>query len=258
MLATVEGTAVVAAGGNRWFFIVPDYAFGHSLAEETAAVVQKSGGIVLGTAAYPYPETTDFAAYLLQAKAAGANVIGLGNFGTDLINCVKQADQFGLRKIMQIAAPVAVAVYVHAAGLETMQGLLIPQSYYWDLNDRTRAFARRAMADGPEAAASEYHAGCYAGALHYLKAAAELGVAAAKADGRAVVNRMKAMPFDDDAFGTGNIRADGRAMVTCYLFQVKTPSESTSSWDIFKPLATVSPEQAFRPMSEGGCPFVKA
>jgi branched-chain amino acid transport system substrate-binding protein len=257
MLAHVEGGAIVADGGDSWFFILPDYAFGHQLTDDTTAVVEKAGGKVLGKIAYPFPDTTDFSAFLVQAKDSGAKVLGLANAGNDLINSVKQAREFGLDERMRFAALLTAENVVHAAGPETMQRLVITQSFYWDLNERTRAYARRSLALLPDAPPNANQAGCYAATLHYLKTAAAMGVAEAKKDGVATVNRMKAMPFDDDAFGTGKIREDGRGMVTAYLFQVKTPTESTSGWDLYKVLATVPPEQAFRPLAEGKCSFVK-
>ena len=257
MLSHVAGSAILAAGGNSWFFITADYVFGHQLQESTASVVEKSGGKVMGSAAYPFPDTTDFSSYLIRAGASGANVLAFANAGNDTVNSLKQAREFGLGERMKFAGLLATLPVVHGAGLETAQGMLLTESFYWDLNDRTRAFTRRLLSKTQSAHPNEAQAGSYAGTLHYLKTVADLGVAAAKADGRATVARMKAMKFDDDAFGTGTIREDGRVMVTAYLFQVKTPEESSGEWDLYKLLATVPSDQAFRPLAEGKCGFVK-
>jgi len=257
MLAHVAGSATTAAGGDSWFFITADYAFGHQLEKETSLFIQQAGGRVLGSVHYPFPETTDFSSYMQRAEASGAKVLGLANFGADLVTCVKQAHEFGLVEKMRVAGLLMLIPLVHAIGIEMTQGLVLTESFYWDLNDRTRAFAKRTAARVPDAKPDMVQAGCYAGTRHYLKSVSAIGVTAAKADGVATVNRMKAMPFNDDAFGTGTIREDGRAMNTAYLFQVKKPGESVGPWDLYRTLATMPGEQAFRPLSEGHCPFVK-
>ena len=260
MLAKSTGAAMVRAGGDTWFFITADYAFGHALERDTANFVRGAGGRVVGQVRTPFPGTTDFSSFLLQAQASRAKVIGLANAGTDTTNCIKQAAEFGLtRRGIKLASMLMFITDVHALGLETAQGLVCSASYYWDLNEGTRAIARRVRAgstssDTPVAMS---HAGDYSATLHYLKALADMGVAA-KADGRAVVARMKAMPTQDDAFGAGTIRADGRKMHPAYLFEVKTPAESRGQHDYYKLLQTSAADDAFRPMAEGGCPMVRS
>jgi branched-chain amino acid transport system substrate-binding protein len=257
MLANSTGGATVASGGDSWFFITPNYAFGHQLEKDTTTIVERAGGRVLGSVRYPFPETTDFSTYLQQAAASGARVLGLATAGVDTVNCVKQAHEFNLHAKMQMAALWFVIPLARAIGIEVAQGLLASECFYWDLNERTRAFAGRMAGRFPDAKPDTPQAGAYAGTLHYLKTLAAMGGAAAKADGVAIVNRMKAMPFDDDAFGTGTIRQDGRAIFNAYLFQVKKPSESAGPWDLYKTLAVTPGEQAFRPLAEGHCSFVK-
>jgi branched-chain amino acid transport system substrate-binding protein len=206
----------------------------------------------------PFPGTTDFSSFLLQAQASGAKVIGLANAGGDTINCIKQAAEFGLNKTMKIAPLLLFITDVHALGLQTGQGLVCTESFYWDLNDRTRAFTKRVLPRMPNLHPNMIHAGCYSAALHYLKAVADMGVAAAKGSGTEVVNRMKAMPTDDDAFGQGSIRVDGRKLHPSYLFEVKSPAESKAPWDYYKLLQTTPADEAWRPLAEGGCPFVRA
>jgi branched-chain amino acid transport system substrate-binding protein len=210
----------------------------------------------LGSVTYPFPGTTDFSSFLLQAQASGAKVVGLCVSGADLINNVKQAQEFGITQ--QIAGLLVFISDIHALTLDVAKGLVISETFYWDLNDRTRALSERFKPRAPDKRLTMDQAGGYAAALHYMKAAADMGVAQAKADGAAAVARMKAMPTDDDAFGPGSIRIDGRALHPCYLFQVKTPAESKGPWDYYKLLATTPADQAFRPLSEGGCKLVKA
>ena len=257
MLAKSTGGAMVRAGGDSWYFITANYVFGQQLQRDTTRFVTEAGGKVLGASQYPFPDTTDFSALLLQAQESGAKVLGLCNSGGDTINCIKQAHEFGLHTKMKIAAMLFYNSNVHALGLETAQGLLLTESFYWDLNDRTRAFMNRIKSKTPNQWPNMVQAGDYASTLHYLKAVKDMGVAAAKADGRAAVARMKAMPTDDDCFGVGKIREDGRKIEPSYLFQVKSPAESTNSWDGLKLVATTPAEEAFRPMSEGGCSLVK-
>jgi branched-chain amino acid transport system substrate-binding protein len=257
MLAKSTGGAMVKAGGDTWFFITANYVFGQQLQRDTARFVEAAGGKVLGSITYPFPETTDFSSLLLQAKASGAKVLGLCNSGGDTLNCIKQASEFGLMSTMKVAAMLMYNSNVHALGLETAQGLLMTESYYWNLNDRTRAFSERIKPHTPKQWPNMVQAGCYAATLHYLKAVAEMGVVAAKADGRAVVARMKGMPTDDDCFGVGLIRPDGRKIHPSYLLQAKSPKESTGPWDGLKLVATTPAEEAFRPMSEGSCAMLK-
>ena len=258
MLAKSTGGAMVRSGGDSWFFITANYVFGQQLQRDTTKFVTEAGGKVVGAALYPFPDTTDFSGLLLQAQASGAKVLGLCNSGGDTINCIKQAHEFGLNKTMKIAAMLFYNSNVHALGLETAQGLLLTESYYWNLNDRTRAFESRIKDKTPNQWPNMVQAGDYASTLHYLKTVKDMGLAAAKADGRAAVARMKAMPTDDDCFGIGKIREDGRKIHPSYLFQAKTPAESTSPWDGLKLIATTPADDAFRPMSEGNCSLVKS
>ena len=253
MLARSTGGAMVRSGGDTWFFITADYVFGHQLERDTTRFVVEAGGKVLGSASYPFPDTSDFSNLLVQAQASGAKVLGLCNSGTDTINCIKQAREFGLMSSMKVAAMLMYNSNVHALGLDTAQGLLLTESYYWDLNDRTRAFNERIRPNTPNQWPNMVQAGCYASTLHYLKAVADLGIGAAKASGRDVVARMKAMPTDDDCFGPGKIRADGRKIHPSYLLQAKAPAESKQPWDGLKLVATTPADDAFRPISEGGC-----
>ncbi len=257
MLANSTATNTLKAGGDTWFLVAPDYAFGHQLATDTSRFVHAAGGKVLGSEYYPFPDTTDFSAYLEQARASGAKVLGIcTGAGTDAVNMIKQAHEFGLPSQMQLASMLVALTTVHALGLKTAQGLHLTETFYWDLNSRTRAFMDRIQPKMPRIRANMFQAGNYSATLHYLKAVADMGVAAAKADGRAVVDRMKAMPTDDDCFGIGSIREDGRKIHPSYLFEVKSPAESQHEWDIYKLLATTPAEQAFRPLNEGGCPLV--
>ena len=259
MLANSVGGATVRAGGDTWFFIVADYAFGHALERDTGNFVRAAGGRVLGSVRTPFPGTADFSSFLVQAQSSGAKVIGLANAGGDTINCVKQASEFGLnRRGIRLASLLLFITEVHSLGLRTAQGLIVSESYYWDLNDRTRAFAARLRPQIGTAGIASTHAGTYASTLHYLKTVADMGVAAAKASGAAAVARMKAMPTDDDCFGPGSIRADGRKIHPAYLFEVKKPEESRGPWDYYKLLQTTSAEEAFRPLAQGGCALVRA
>ncbi len=258
MLAKGTGAATVRTGGDTWFFITADYAFGHALQRDTATFVERGGGRVLGAARYPFPATTDFSSFLVQAQASRAKVLGLANAGTDTTNCIKQAKEFGLTRNMRIAGLLMSFAEVHSLGLETAEGLLLTEAFYWNLNDRTRAFAARVQPRLPNRAMpTQIQAGCYSATIHYLKAAAAMGVAAAKADARAVVERMKATETDDDAFGPGRIRQDGRKIHPTFLFQVKAPRESRGAWDYYNLVATNPAEEAFRPMAEGNCPLVR-
>ncbi len=258
MQSKSTGGAMVKQGGDSWFFITADYAFGQQLQKDTTAMVQAAGGKVVGSVAYPFPETTDFSAPLVQAQSSGAKVLGLCNAGGDTVNSVKQANEFGVNRKMKIAALLMFITDVNALGLDVAKGLILTESFYWNLNDRTRAFTKRVLPKTPYNYPNINHAGSYSGALHYFKTVAAMGPAAAKTDGRATVARMKAMEVNDDAFGISHIREDGRNLVTAYLFEVKNPAESKGKWDYYKLLATTPGDQAFRPLSEGQCPFVKA
>ncbi len=251
MLASSAG-ANVRAGGKTWFFVVADYVFGRDLTATATEFVNKAGGKVLGSTAYPFPSTTDFSSYLLQAQASGADVIAFGNAGIDAVNCVKQAREFGLaRDGKRIAAMLAFIQVIHSLGLETAQGLLLTESFYWDLNPRTRAFMDRIKGKLGGNYVSSEQAGTYAATLHYLKAAADLGVPAAKASGTDTVTRMKAMPTDDDCYGSIRIRQDGQAMHPAYLMECKTPAQSRGPWDLYNLVATIPAEESNPPL--GAC-----
>jgi len=257
MLAHSTGGATVKAGGDTWYFITADYAFGHALERDTANFVKAQGGKILGSVRTPFPGTTDFSSFIVQAMAARPKVIGLANGGTDTINCIKQAAEFGLtRRGIRLASLLMFLPDVHALGLATTQGLVCTETFYWDLNDRTRAFSARVRPHIGDNALCMNHAGGYAAVLHYLKAVADMGVPAAKASGAELVARMKAMPCDDDCFGPGRIREDGRKLHPAYLFEVKKPEESQGPFDYYKLLQTTAAEEAFRPLAEGGCPLV--
>jgi branched-chain amino acid transport system substrate-binding protein len=259
MLANSTGGAMVKAGGDTWYFITADYAFGHALERDTTNFIRANGGRVLGSVRTPFPGTTDFSSFLVQAQSSRAKVIGLANAGGDTINSIKQAAEFGLtRRGTKLAALLMFLNDVHGLGLQTAQGLTCTETFYWDLNDRTRAFTNRVRPKTPDNLPCMNQAGNYSATLHYLKAVKEMGVAAAKASGAEVVARMKAMPTDDDAFGQGRIREDGRKLHPAYLFEVKTPDESRGPWDYYKLLQTTPAEQAFRPVGEGGCPLVRS
>jgi branched-chain amino acid transport system substrate-binding protein len=253
MLANGTGKAIVKTGGDTWFFITADYAFGQALERDTSAVVTKNGGKVLGDVRVPL-NTQDFSSFLLQAQASKAKIIGLANAGGDTINSIKQAAEFGIVKGGQNLAGLLVFITdVHGIGLDKAQGLMITETFYWDLNDQTRAWSKRFAArhDGKMPTMSQ--AGVYAGVLHYLKA-----VAAIKSDdGVKVVEEMKKLPTDDPLFGKGMVRADGRKIHNAYLFEVKKPSESKGPWDYYKVRATIPADEAFRPLNEGGCALVK-
>ena len=252
-LANGTGSAIVKTGGDTWFFLTADYAFGHALERDTEAVVVKSGGKVLGKVRHPFP-SSDFSSFLLQAQASKAKIIGLANAGADTTNAIKQAAEFGIVKGGQNLAGLLVFLTdVHALGLEKAQGLIFTESFYWDLNDKTREWSKRYAARHGGKMPSMGQAGVYAGVLHYLKA-----VEALKSDdGTKVVAKMKELPTDDPLFGKGKIRADGRKIHDSYLFEVKKPSESKGPWDYYKLRATVPADQAFRPMEQGDCPLVK-
>jgi branched-chain amino acid transport system substrate-binding protein len=254
MLAASTGGAMVKAGGDSWFFITADYAFGHSLEGQTTLKVKAAGGTVKGAVRYPFPDTTDFSSFIAQAMGSGAKVLGLANAGLDTVNCVKQAKEFGVdRRNIRIAPLLMFITDVHALGLDVAQGLVLTESFYWDLNDRTRAFAKKIVARTPNNWPNQAHASSYSSTLHYLKT-----VAAAKKSGAATVAHMKAMPTEDDAFGTGRIREDGRGLFPAYLFQVKTPAESHGAWDVYKHISTLPAEEAARPLAEGGCRMVRS
>ena len=256
LLAQSTGGALVKSGGKNWYFVTADYVFGQQLQRDATTFVTKEGGKVLGASAYPFPGTTDFSSFLISAQSSGADVLGLANAGADTINCIKQAAEFGLTSKMKVAALLMYITDVHGLGLEAAQGLFLTESFYWDLNDRTRAFTKKFQAIDPSVVPNMDQAGCYGGTLHFLKAVKALGIAK-KGDGVAVVEQMKKMPAEDEAYGTTKIRADGWAEVPAYLFQVKTPQESKAPFDYFKLVQETQGDKAGKPMAEGGCPLVK-
>ena len=253
-LANGTGNAIVKTGGDSWFFLTADYAFGHALERDTAAVVEKTGGKVLGKVRHPFPGQ-DFSSFLLQAQASKAKIIGLANAGTDTTNAIKQAAEFGIVQGGQKLAGLLVFVTdVHALGLKTAQGLIFTESWYWDTNDANRAFAKEFSAANRGNYPTMIHAGVYSAVTHYLKAVHALK---SDADGAAVVTKMKATPTEDKLFGKGTIREDGRKIHDMYLLEVKSPAESKGPWDYYKVRATIPAAEAFRPIADGGCPLVK-
>ena len=254
-LANGTGKAIVKTGGDTWFFLTADYAFGHALERDTSAVVEKNGGKVVGRVRHPFPGT-DFSSFLLQAQSSKAKIIGLANAGSDTINSIKQASEFGITRSGQnLAALLAFITDVNALGLPTAQGLIMTEAWYWDLNDANREFAKKFAPQFKGVHPTMVHAGVYSAVTHYLKAVEALK---SDADGKAVVAKMKEMPTDDKLLGKGTVRADGRKIHPMYLFEVKTPAESKGPWDYYKLRATIPAEEAFRPMAEGGCPLVKS
>jgi branched-chain amino acid transport system substrate-binding protein len=252
-LANGTGNAIVKTGGKNWFFLTADYAFGHALERDTAAVVEKNGGKVVGKVRHPFPGT-DFSSFLLQAQTSKAQIIGLANAGSDTINSIKQASEFGIVQGGQnLAALLAFITDVHALGLKTAQGLIMTEAWYWDLNDANREFAKKFSAQNKGVHPTMVHAGVYSAVTHYLK-----GLEALKsdADGAAVVKKMKEIPTEDKLFGKGEVRADGRHIHPMYLFEVKKPEESKAPWDYYKLRATIPASEAFRPLKDGGCPLV--
>jgi branched-chain amino acid transport system substrate-binding protein len=256
MLATGTGKALTKAGGDSWFFLTADYAFGAALERDTTAVVKANGGKVLGGVKHPL-NTSDFSSFLLQAQSSKAKIIGLANAGGDTTNAIKQAAEFGIVAGGQKLAALLLFVNdVHSLGLKVAQGLTFTESFYWDLNDNTRAFAKRFSEKAANhAMPSMTQAGNYAAVLHYLKALDALG--GNPHDGAKVVAKMKELPTDDPLFGKGPLRADGRRIIPAYLFEVKKPEESKGPWDYYKLVATISPEDAAKPLEASECPLVK-
>lgn len=252
-LANGTGGALVREGFDTWFFVTADYAFGHALEADTTKVVEANGGKVLGTVRHPFPGQ-DFSSFLLQGQASGAKVIGLANAGGDLVNAVKQASEFGITQAGQTLASLLVfATDIHALGLQTAQGLVLTESFYWDLNDNSRAWSERFSGQMNGQKPTMVHAGVYASVLHYLKAIE----AAGGKDSAAVMGKMKELPTDDPLFGQGEIRVDGRKIHDMYLFRVKTPDQSKAPWDYYETVATIPAAEAFRPLADGNCSLVK-
>jgi branched-chain amino acid transport system substrate-binding protein len=254
-LAHTTGSAVVQTGGDTWFFLTADYAFGQALERDTSAVVVESGGKVLGSVKHPL-NTTDFSSFLLQAQSSKAKVIGLANAGGDTINTIKSAAEFGIVKGGQKMAGLLIFISdIHALGLQTAQGLLLSEGFYWDRDDQTRAFSKKYAQKSGGKMPTSAQAGVYASVLHYLKAVKALK---GDADGKAVVDQMKKTPTDDPAFGKGTIRADGRKLHPMYLYEVKKPSDSKGPWDYYKLVKEVPADKAYRPLDKGECPLVAA
>jgi len=252
-LANGTGGAMVKAGGDTWFFLTADYAFGHALERDTSAVVEKAGGKVLGSVRHPFPGQ-DFSSFLLQAQSSGAKVIGLANAGADTTNAIKQAAEFGIVQGGQkLAGLLTFVTDVKALGLSTAQGLVLTEAFYWDQNDGTREFSKRFGERHGGAMPTMVQAGVYASVLHYLKAVE----ATRSKDAGTVMAKMKETPSDDPLFGKGEIRADGRHIHDMYLFEVKAPEESTGDWDLYKTVATIPAAEAFRPLADGGCSLVQ-
>ena len=253
-LANGTGNAIVKTGGDSWYFLTADYAFGHALEADTEAVVLKNGGKVLGKVRHPL-NTSDFSSFLLQAQASKAKIIGMANAGGDTTNTIKQASEFGIvRGGQNLAGLLVFLTDVHGLGLQTAQGLIFTEAWYWDMNDANRAFAKKFSTANRGIHPTMVHAGVYSAVTHYLKAVEALK---SDADGTKVVAKMKETPTDDQLFGKGTIREDGRKIHPMYLFEVKKPAESKAPWDYYKLRATIPADQAFRPINDGGCALVK-
>jgi len=253
MLANGTGTALVKTGGDTWFFLTSDYAFGHALERDTMAAVEKAGGKVLGKVRHPI-NTNDLSSFLLQAQSSKAKIIGLANAGGDTINSIKQGAEFGIVKGGQKFAGLLVfASDVAALGLPTAQGLTLTETWYWDMNDANRAWTKRWQVERAGKFPTMVQAGVYSAVTHYLKAIASLK---SGGDGKAVVAQMKQTPTDDPLFGKGTVRADGRKIHPAYLLEVKAPSESKYPGDFYHVRATIPADEAFRPLKEGNCPLV--
>ena len=250
---------LMSEGADTWFFIIADYISGHAMANDAASILGKLGGREVGRVAYAFPGTTDFSTYLLEAKSRGAKVICLANAGDDTANCIKQASEFGIPQSgVRLATLVLQDYIIKSVGLPTAQGLYGTMPFVWNMNEAALAFSERFAPLYRGNKPNFYHAGSYSAVTHYLKAVAALGVDAAKASGRAAVAQMKAMPADDALFGPGRVREDGKYVHTEYVWQSKTVAESKGPWDYFKKVSTIPADQAFKPMSDGGCPLVKS
>jgi branched-chain amino acid transport system substrate-binding protein len=256
LLANGTGKAVVKSGGDSWFFLTADYAFGHALERDTTAVINANGGKVLGSVRHPL-NNSDFSSFLLQAQSSKAKIIGLANAGGDTTNSVKQAAEFGITsRGQQLAALLLFITDVHALGLKMSQGLIFTETFYWDLNDGTRAFTKRfSERMKNKQVPTMVQAGVYASVLHYLKALDAMG--ANPRDGVKVVEHMKSMPTDDPLFGKGIIQPNGRKVHPAYLFGIKTPQESKGPWDYYKLIATIPAEEAFTPLDKSTCALLK-
>ncbi|KRP88092.1 ABC transporter permease [Bradyrhizobium pachyrhizi] len=250
--AHTVGSAIVKNGGDTWFFITADYLFGHSIERDTGDVVRAAGGKVLGSARHPL-NTPDFSSFLLQAQASKAKIIGMANGGADTINTIKQASEFGIVAGGQNLAGIVMFISdIHSLGLKLAQGLIITEAYYWDLNDRTRAFGKRFF-ERMKRMPTMNQAATYSATLHYLNAVKAAGTKETKP----VLAKMRATPVRDAFTDNGVVREDGRMVHSMFLFEVKKPEESKAPWDYYKVLAEVPGDQAFRPLKDGGCPLIK-
>jgi branched-chain amino acid transport system substrate-binding protein len=247
-------TEVIHDGGTTWFFITADYAFGHALVDTSREFIKAAGGNLVGEVAFPFPDTSDFSSYLVQAQTSGAKVVAMAMSGGNLINCIKQAHEFGITQSGQRIVGLGILITVlHSLGLDSAQGLLYADPFYWDLNDGTRAWSQKFAPRYRGMMPTYIHAGCYSATLHYLKAVEALGPDKAKADGGLTVAKMKELPVQDPLFSHSSIRPDGRKIHDMFLYRVKTPAESRSAWDFNTLLRVIPAEHAFRPLSEGGC-----
>ena len=255
-LANGTGKTITRNGGETWFFLTADYAFGHALQRDTTAVVEANGGNVLGSVNVPL-NAPDFSSFLLQAQASKAKVVGLANAGGDTTNSIKQASEFGTAAGGQkLAALLLFITDVNALGLDVAQGLTFTESFYWDMNDGTRAFSKRfSERMKTHAMPTMSQAGDYSSTLHYLKALEAMG--GNPHDGAKVVAQMKKLPTDDPLFGKGYVREDGRKIHPVYLFEVKKPAESKYAWDYYRLVSTIPAEEAFRPLAQSECPLIK-
>jgi branched-chain amino acid transport system substrate-binding protein len=253
------GGALVAEGHNSWSFITADYAFGKAMASDTSRFVEKAGGKVLSNSPFPFPGTSDFSSYLITAQASGSSIIALCTAGVETINCLKQAAEFGIghNGKQTLAALLFLVTTTHALGLEIAQGLLCSEPFYWDLNDGTRAFSSRFAPRNREVKPTMVHAATYSAVLHYLKAVTDLGIDKGRSDGRATIERMKALPTDDPLFGKGSVRRDGRKLHDTFIFQVKLPAESKYPWDYYRQVRRVPAAESIRSLDEGRCEFAK-
>lgn len=250
--AHTVGSAIVKNGGSTWFFITADYLFGHSIERDTGDVVRAAGGTVLGSARHPL-NTADFSSFLLQAQASKAKIIGMANGGSDTINTIKQASEFGIVAGGQNLAGIVMFISdIHSLGLKLAQGLIITEAYYWDLNDRTRAFGKKFF-NRRQRMPTMNQAATYSATLHYLNAVKAAGTRETKA----VLAKMRATPVRDAFTDNGFVREDGRMVHSMFLFEVKKPEESKGPWDYYKLLSEVPGDQAFRPLKDGGCPLIK-
>lgn len=257
-MAHSTATSIVGKGDKNWFFVTADYGYGHALQDDATTFLQAAGGTVAGSTAYPFPGTTDFSSFLLQAQSGGANVLALASSGNDVVNELKQIAEFGLNGKMRVAGLGAFIQDVIATDPAAAAGLLVTESFYWNLNDRTRAFYDRLKSRLPaDVVPNSLQAGAYAGMVHYLKAVKQMGVSEARKSGTKTVEVMKAIPTDDDAFGPGRVREDGQMIAPIHLFQVKPPAERKSKADVYALYATTPTDQAFRPLAESACPLVR-